>query len=173
MKRLLIISIWFEVVWFCAVIGNYSLQTVTIALVAATLLFSAFKLPLNWFKCAIVFAVGLAIDYGNFALGIFEFQSDRFPVWLVALWAIFVWYTYFLYPLVSQYPLALVSVVGGIAGTLSYVAGESLGAVSFGTSVIMTTGILLIEWTLIIALIMKVYGYEVRNSNSHLPSADR
>ncbi|AIW13731.1 DUF2878 domain-containing protein [Vibrio tubiashii] len=173
MKRLLIVSTWFQVIWFCAVIGNYDLQYATLSLVVLTLAISAVKENLSWFKYALIVVIGVLVDFTNLTIGWFQFQHEYFPVWLFALWLIFAWYTHFLYPILSQYPLAIVSMVGGIGGALSYVAGESLGAVSFGASTFTIVGILLVEWTLIIALIMKVYGHEVHNSNNSVPSADR
>jgi len=173
MKRLLIVSTWFQVIWFCAVIGNYDLQYVTLSLVVLTLAISAIKESLSWFKYALIVVIGMLVDFTNLTIGWFQFQHEHFPVWLFALWLIFAWYAHFLYPILSQYPLAIVSVVGGIGGALSYIAGESLGAVSFGASTFTIVGILLVEWTLIIALIMKVYGHEVHNSNNSIPSADR
>jgi len=173
MKRLLIVSTWFQVIWFCAVIGNYDLQYLTLSLVVLTLVYSAAKVTLNWFKYVIVVCLGVAVDFTNLTIGWFQFQHEYFPVWLFALWLIFAWYAYFLYPILSQYPLTVVSMVGGIGGTLSYIAGESLGAVSFGASTFTMVSILLVEWTLIIALIVKVYGYEVHSSNNSVPNADR
>ncbi|KLN63209.1 MULTISPECIES: DUF2878 domain-containing protein [Vibrio] len=172
MKRLLMVSTWFQAIWFCAVIGNYELQYVTLSLVAITLVVSTIKMKLNWIRVVLVVALGIVVDFTNMTFGLLQFQYEYFPLWLLALWLIFAWYAYFLYPIVSQYPLTIVSMVGGIGGALSYVAGESLGAVSFGVSNITIVSILLVEWTLIIALILKVYGYEVRSNNNSVPSAD-
>lgn len=173
MKRLLIVSTWFQAIWFCAVIGNYDLQYVTLSLVVLTLAISAVKENLSWLKYGLIVVLGLLVDFTNLTIGWFQFQHEHFPVWLFALWLIFAWYAHFLYPILSQYPLVIVSVVGGIGGALSYIAGESLGAVSFGASTFTIVGILLVEWTLIIALIMKVYGHEEHSSNNSIPSADQ
>ncbi len=173
MKRLLIVSTWFQIIWFCAVIGNYDLQYVTLSLVTLTLVVFAVKATFSWIKYAVIVASGVAVDFTNLTIGWLQFESGHFPVWLFALWLIFAWYAYFLYPILSQYPLTLVSMLGGVGGVLSYAAGESLGVVSFGASTFTMVGILFVEWTLIIALIMKVYGYEVQSNNNSVSSADR
>ncbi|KJY83215.1 zinc ABC transporter permease [Vibrio galatheae] len=163
MTRILLVSTWFQIVWFCAVIGNDNWQPLTLLLVTATLVISALKTTINWYKYSLIVTLGVAVDFTNSSFGLFQFEAQQFPLWLVALWMIFAWYAHFLYPMLSQYPLAVVSIVGGIGGTLSYCAGESLGAVVFGASIFTMTAILLVEWSLIIALVIKVYGYE--NSN--------
>ncbi|MEF1291409.1 DUF2878 domain-containing protein [Vibrio sp. M260118] len=173
MKRLLIVSTWFQVIWFCAVIGNYDLQYVTLSLVTLTLIVFAVKATFSWIKYAVIVALGLAVDFTNLTIGWLQFESGHFPLWLFALWLIFAWYAYFLHPILSQYPLILVSMVGGVGGALSYAAGESLGAVSFGVSTFTMVGILFVEWSLLIGIIIKVYGYESANNSSHLPHTNR
>ncbi|MBU2897857.1 DUF2878 domain-containing protein [Vibrio hepatarius] len=173
MKRFIIISTWFQIIWFCAVLGNYEWQYLSLLFVVGTIAISVVKTEMNWFKWLGIVAVGVVIDFSNTALGLFEFQYEGFPLWLIALWMIFAWYGYFLYPLVSQYPSLIVSIVGGIAGALSYLAGEKFGAVTFGLPFFTVAWVLFLEWFLIIALILRIYGYEVRNNGGNLPNADR
>ena len=173
MKRLLIISSWFQIIWFLAVVGQYSWQWLTLALAVMTFVATAFATKVPWFKVLLIFAIGVSVDWLNMSLGALKFEHGSFPVWLFSLWLIFIWYSYFLYPLLSQYPISLVSMVGGVGGALSYIAGEKLGAVTFGLPLITTSGILLIEWTILIALIIRVYGYETHHGNNKLPTTDR
>ena len=173
MKRLLIISTWFQVVWLCAVLGNYEWQYLSLLFVVGTIAISVVKTKINWFKWTGIVAVGVIVDFANKAVGLFQFQFEGFPLWLIALWMIFAWYGYFLYPLVSQYPVLIVSILGGIAGALSYMAGERFGAVTFGMPFFTVVCVLLVEWFLIIALILRIYGYEVRNNDGSVPDVDR
>lgn len=173
MKQLLIISTWFQAVWFLAVVGQYQMQYLTLLLAAATVAVSILKANLNWARFALVVVLGVAVDYTNLVLGLLEFQNHQFPIWLLALWLIFAWYANFLYPILSRYPITIVSIVGGIGGTLSYLAGRALGAVAFGQPTQIMVAVLLVEWTLIIGIIIKVYGYESANNSSHLPHTNR
>lgn len=172
MKRLLIVSTWFQILWFAAILGRYDWQSLVLCLVVITLLVSLYKGVIHWSKVALVVTVGVVVDFSNYSMGLFQFEQTQFPLWLFALWLIFAWYAAFLVPLLSQYPLLFVSIVGGIAGTLSYVAGEKLGAVSFGLPIFSMAALLLIEWTLIIVLIIKVYGYEANTNNRNTYRAD-
>lgn len=160
MKRLLLISTWFQLLWFLAVIGREQWQYLTLALVITTLLLSVMNKSLEWKKLGAILVIGMLLDYFNIAIGWFVFDQAGIPLWLTALWAIFAWYAYFLYPILNQYPAPVVLTVGGIAGSLSYVAGSKLGAVSFGLSLSATGLILFFEWVIVMAVILKVYGYE-------------
>lgn len=160
MKRLVLMSTWFQLLWFLAVMGQAQLQYLTLSLVIITMLATAININIEWKKLVAIMIFGSLLDYFNIAIGWFEFDQTGIPYWLIALWAIFAWYAYFLYPYVNQYPAAIVLAVGGIAGSLSYVAGSKLGAVSFGLSLSATAIILFVEWVLVIAVILKVYGYE-------------
>ncbi|MEF1282667.1 DUF2878 domain-containing protein [Vibrio sp. M250220] len=172
MKRLILISTWFQIIWFVAVIGQTSWHWLTLLLVTFTLLITAMRSEFAWKKLAVIVAVGISVDSVNMALGLLHFEQGYLPLWLVSLWVIFAWYCYFLYPVVSQYPLSIVSVIGGIGGALSYSAGEKLNAVTFGLPIVLTAGILLIEWTIMVLLIFKVYGYENHPDTRHLSSSD-
>jgi len=172
MKRLLIVSTWFQIIWFGAILGRDDWQYLTLFVVVITLLASFYKGLVPWPKLALVVSIGVLVDFSHYSLGLFQFEQLHFPLWLFALWLIFAWYAAFLLPFLSQYPLPLVATVGGIAGTLSYVAGEKLGAVTFGLPIFSMTAILMIEWTLLTALIIRVYGYENHINNSDIFRAD-
>ncbi|RTZ15641.1 DUF2878 domain-containing protein [Vibrio aquaticus] len=164
MKRLLLISTWFQVIWLMAVIGNSEWVYITGLLVSVTYVVTAVKGNVEWSKLAVVIVVGVMLDYFHMAVGWFQFEPQSFPIWLVLLWAIFAWYAYFLSPILNQYPIVPVSMVGGIAGALSYVAGAKLGAVSLSLSLPVSGFILFVEWSLLIALILRVYGHETTSS---------
>ena len=172
MKQLLIASTWFQVLWLCAVLGNYQWQNLTLVLVVTTLIISALKGWLHWRNWASILVIGLIVDFVNIKLGLFQFEHQGFPIWLAALWMLFTWYVHFLHPFVSQYPALVVSIVGGIAGALSYMAGEKFGAVVFGLPFFSVVAILLVEWFLIIWMILRVYGHEVRNDDGSLSNSD-
>jgi len=165
MKRLIIKSTWFQVIWFMAVIGAESLQYVTLSLVFFTLVISSVKGEIAWKKVVVIAALGTMLDYFHMAVGWFEFANDSFPLWLIALWFIFSWYASFLSSLLNQYPIVIVSLVGGVAGSLSYIAGEKFGGVTFSLPLHYSALMLALEWTCIIALILRGYRYENANNS--------
>ncbi|MCG9596826.1 DUF2878 domain-containing protein [Vibrio sp. Isolate25] len=157
-KRLIVYSLWFQVVWLIAVLGREDFQWVAVGLVVVSYVYSQLVAPIKLERVFLMAVMGVVVDYANMTLGIFRFQFSEFPIWLMALWFIFAWYAYFLAPLVSRFPIFLVSILGGIGGALSYLAGEKLGAVYFPLPTTTTILILMVEWLLIIAAVIKVYG---------------
>nr|WP_301337900.1 DUF2878 domain-containing protein [Vibrio sp. RE86] len=165
---MLLISTWFQVIWFMAVLGSYSLQYVTLAFAVLTLVISVAMTDLPWGKVLVVIGIGVCVDFINTYTGVFEFTEAGFPLWLLALWVAFAWYAYFLTPILIRYPLIAVSIVGSAGGVLSYIAGSKLGAVELGLPISLTSLILAIEWALMIAIIIRVYGHEQTNGNRML-----
>jgi len=173
MKRLLLISTWFQAIWLMAVIGNSEWVYFTGVLVIATYVVTAIMEDIVWQKLVVVMVVGVMLDYFHMAVGWFQFEPQSFPIWLVLLWAIFAWYANFLSPILNRYPIVPVSMIGGIAGALSYVAGAKLGAVSLSLSLPVSALILFAEWSLLIALILKVYGHETTSNGRAINTDDQ
>ncbi|KII75556.1 DUF2878 domain-containing protein [Vibrio renipiscarius] len=167
-KRFLLVSTWFQVTWFLAVVGADKWQWLTVAAVLLTLGVSAKYRWLQWRKWGLLCLIGISFDVLNQQIGVFVFESgvendlgsdfkrSVLPLWLMALWAIFMWYVQFLVPIVSRYPLALVSMMGGISGSLSYWAGSKLDAVTFGYALLPTLGWLFIGWTAVTMLCVRM-----------------
>ncbi|WP_260258745.1 DUF2878 domain-containing protein [Vibrio intestinalis] len=158
--KLLCVSTWFQVVWLMAVWGNAQLQWLTVICVAATVSFALISARFPFKPAMGLWVTGIVLDTLNQATGVLVFPTSHLPLWLISLWAIFIWYAHFIAPLVSQYPLAIVSIIGGIAGGASYLAGFKLGAVTFHYSLSTTLVILFFEWTLFIYMILKVLKHE-------------
>lgn len=154
-KRLLIASTWFQVIWFVAVVGSEQWQWLTLACLLITLGLSARLRAIVWQKWLLLTGIGIGIDMVNLHLGILIFDTRFLPLWLIVLWAMFMWYAQFLVPVVSRYPLALVSLIGGLAGSLSYLAGYKLGAVQLGYSIPFTFTWLFFVWAAITALCIR------------------
>ncbi len=144
------------------------MQWLTVALATCTYAVCLIRWPFPIEKAITLALFGMLMDYGNMQLGVLSFEQSFFPIWLLALWFSFTWYAYILKTLLSRYPLTFVSVLGGVAGALSYVAGHKFGAVSFDYSLPITLSVLFVEWSLIMALIAKVYGYGKGNSKNVL-----
>ena len=171
-KQLLLVSTWFQIIWLVAVVGNDNWQWLTVSLVTLTIVISYLYAGFHLFKPAIVVLLGITLDYLNLSVGLFEFDAPSFPLWLVGLWGIFAWYAFYLQSVLTRYPLYLVSLVGGIGGSLSYVAGANLGAVTFSLPLPYMFAILFLQWFAVVYVIMKVLGHENRDTNSNVFGVD-
>ncbi|MGR5446321.1 DUF2878 domain-containing protein [Vibrio jasicida] len=158
--RLFIASTWFQLCWFAAVLGTYQWQWLTLVLTLLTLVYCWRGEPLALKSVAIVVFMGLVLDTLNKQLSVLLFPTVWLPMWLVCLWVLFSWYAYQLKSILYRFPKNYVSVVGGIGGTASYFAGYKLQAVEFGFNTSITLAILFVEWSLVMLLILRVYGNE-------------
>ncbi|WP_159654384.1 DUF2878 domain-containing protein [Vibrio atypicus] len=164
-SQLILISTWFQILWFMAILGTEKWQWVTLSLVVFTIVVSAKYGALRLDRLLLLFIIGLTIDHTNTFFGLFEFLTAGFPIWLAALWGIFLWYANYLVPILNRYPFWAVSIVTGLSGALSYFAGMKLGAVQFPFDFTLTFMILFAEWALMIIVIKRVYRYEYHATN--------
>lgn len=156
LKRLLIISTLFQLVWFAAVLGKEAWQWLVLIGVTCLILVTAAREEFTWRNWLILTMIGIVIDSVNIKFGLIAFDSAYIPIWLVALWAAFCWYALFLGKVLSHYPLWIVSIVGGLAGALSYLAGYKLGAVSLGFSMPVAFVLFFVQWVAFVFLCMKM-----------------
>ncbi|KGK08703.1 hypothetical protein EA26_15855 [Vibrio navarrensis] len=158
--RLLLVSTWFQLGWFLCVLGKETWQWAALGYVIATLLWSWKTQPRQLKSIAIVAISGIVLDSINQQVELLNFVSDALPLWMVCLWWLFAWYASQLISVIRRFRRAQVCLIGGIAGALSYIAGEQLGAVQFGYGFLLTAFILLMQWILITFCILKVYDNE-------------
>ncbi len=153
--KLVIISVWFQLLWFLAVLGQQDFQIPLLLLVAISYLW-LFQKGKQYVAQALGLAcLGIIVDSFNQLLGIFQFQTNLIPLWLLGLWMIFSWYANLIAMKLTQFPFILVVIIGALGGALSYFAGWRLGAVSWPYSPAFTFGVVAIEWALITGLIVK------------------
>lgn len=157
--RLLLISTWFQLLWFIAVLGREHGVWVLSTFIGFTYIWSFKKQQLPVFACLIIVAFGIVIDGSNRVLGVLIFDSDNLPYWLILLWSGYAWYAFQLYPLVCGYSRFMVILMGAISGGLSYYAGFRLGAVNFGHDEILSLLWLVSEWGVVVWATLKVYDY--------------
>lgn len=160
MMRLLLVSTWFQLGWFLCVLGKETWQWAALGYVIATLLWNWKTQPRQLKSIAIVAISGTVLDSINQQVELLNFVSDALPLWMVCLWWLFAWYASQLILVIRRFRRAQVCAIGGIAGALSYIAGEQLGAVQFGYGFLLTALILLMQWILITFCILKVYDNE-------------
>ncbi len=162
--KLLLVSTWFQLAWFVAVLGqNHYLAILVgmaLAAVAIELYSSATFLGSRVIEILVVAFCGITIDSINTLFGVFQFSGWGIPLWLGCLWFMFAWYAKHLHPIAMRYSAKLVLPLFGVGGALSYLGGQKLEAVSFGYATWITLLILFIEWVVIAALILKVFKHD-------------
>lgn len=161
MKTLFAVSLWFQAIWFVAVLGTERLQWLALTMMLAALMFSLrhFSYPLE--RVIALTMVGIVIDALNQYFGLLRFATNDFPIWLMVLWGAFSWYASHLVVLMKRYPSKLICLMVGVLGSLSYWAAERLGAVHFDWPLGLTMAILWLQWMMIGALILRVFSDDV------------
>lgn len=148
-------AIWFDLVWFCLVVGQERLMPASLALLAFHLLAVASR-AWEWRRLAVLAGVGIAVDIALTMMGIFVFEEAwLIPWWLLCLWVAFAaTLSRSLAFLAKRQWLAVVT--GAIAGPISYWAGYKLGAVAFGWPVSTTLLLLAVIWAGLLPLLLKL-----------------
>jgi hypothetical protein len=152
-RSLLLKSLWFQVLWFLAVIGRQDFEIILGVAILMTLVISINKQQINMRWLLLVVLLGIGLDSMNVYLGIYQFDTQWIPSWLVGLWTIFAWYAYQLRELLIKYSQWLVLPVAAIGATLSYFAGMKLGAVAWPLTLTTTAIVVTIEWLLMMGII--------------------
>ena len=153
-KGLLVKSIWFQGLWFLAVIGRDSTFFLLLLAVGATLIYSVKKDQINLAWLATLVIIGIVLDTFHGLIGLFLFPQPWIPAWLILLWVIFIWYAYQMKTILTRFPLPIVSMIGALGAAGSYFAGLKLGAVQWPYSDGLTFVVLTIEWLLLFALLI-------------------
>nr|WP_274602132.1 DUF2878 domain-containing protein [Vibrio sp. S9_S30] len=142
-------SVWFQMLWFVAVIGR---EETLFWLLTGALVTLAYCLYENAQKLRLVMAissVGIVIDFINWQSGLFTFSIDAFPVWLLLLWVLFGWYSVQMKAIVNRTPRHIVITLVSVFGGFSYYAGQRLGAVEWVFGTPKTLSLLFLEWFLL------------------------
>lgn len=112
------------------------------------------------FAALLVIIIGLANDYllYYFKIIIFPGQSFTFlPLWLLAIWLAFSSTLHSSLFWLRKLNLLQQSLVGGIGGAVSYVAGAKLGAVEYQFSVMPAFAWHFLNWCILLPLIVKIH----------------
>ncbi|MFB9134413.1 DUF2878 domain-containing protein [Vibrio olivae] len=161
--RLLTMSIWFQLLWLLAVIGQEQTQWWLMLCVIATYLYVLLKQSIPLERLFILGFLGIAVDWFNMRTHLLSFDSEFLPTWLISLWFIFAWYAYNLVPALRPFSSWLLIPIGGLLGASSYFAGYKLEAVALPHSLSVSLSALFIEWSLIMLVILKVIYREQRS----------
>jgi hypothetical protein len=152
-RSLLFKSLWFQLLWFLAVIGRQQFELILGLSILLTLVVSIQHQQIHMRWLLAVMLIGIGLDSMNVYMGFYQFDTDFIPTWLVGLWAIFAWYAYQLKQMLLKYSAWLVVPVSAIGAALSYFAGVKLGAVTWPLSFNVTVTVVLVEWLVLMGLI--------------------
>lgn len=152
--------ILFQVCWFACVLGaaNNLLWLGPVA-VAASLLYQLWRIDSWKRELSLALTVGIfgtALDYIPFSMGAFSFTTASvpwgYPLWMSALWVGFA--TTFhssLSWIKKRYILS--AAFGAIGGPLSYIAGESLGAITLSADRVFALTAISTTWAIVTPLL--------------------
>lgn len=150
--------ILFQSIWFAAILGQGTLEWLLMLLLAMHFLLCAdlkdeLKVVLS---CT---AIGVVADTMLTLAGVFIFDPAPsvlpIPLWLVAIWLGFVsTFRHSMGYLLARPMIAIPA--AAIAAPLSYIAGMSLGAVSFGLDVAVTAVVVGLLWVGLMAVFIRI-----------------
>lgn len=162
MRKLLNFAL-FDAGWFvCVLSGTHDRPLAAVAASVVVIGVSLRWFSVDWRRDAWLFLavalIGFCVDTVQLRLGVFALIGNpRFPhlcpLWLVALWAMFgttlrgslSW-------LAGRYALA--AALGAAAGTLSYLGGAKLGAVTLHPNRAFCAAALAVAWTGVMPLLV-------------------
>ena len=150
-----LVSLWFQISWFVAVLGTENWQLLMAAIVFVTLVCTVVEGKVSVIPLVMLALFGVGFDSMNIYSGILTFRSPYVPLWLI-----FAWYVKQLLPVLSRWKLYYVIPVGGAGGTMSYLAGAKLGAVELMSPAWISLSVLMLEWIVISAVFIKVLEHE-------------
>ncbi len=143
----------FQLLWLSCVLGGNRWLWLPLLLIAGHLYLhrSQWRQELAIAPLAVV---GLAVDVGLTAAGIYQF--DHTPFWLLALWLGFVYTLDASMVWLRKLPLAALAGFGVVGGTSSYLAGERLGAVVIATPLLHSVAIIALCWAVLLPLLVRL-----------------
>lgn len=102
-----------------------------------------------WKRAACIALLGMAADQSLTILGVFDFETELLPLWLVVLWLHFGMALPCGFSFLQAWPRWGQSLAGMVAGPLSYWAGSLQGGVQFPVPLYATLLILALGWGLL------------------------
>ena len=154
-RSLILNAVLFQVGWFACIFGARHPWLLAVALAC---LVAHFLWVASWRTegrlVASVTLFGCALDSFLLNLGVFDFVGDSplLPVWLALLWALFA--TTLNHSLAwSARHWWLASLLGGVGGSLSYLAGSRIADVSFPYGQTPTLILLALIWAGVLPLL--------------------
>jgi hypothetical protein len=151
----LAITLGFNLYWLLAVWGQFDyIWLLIMMLVACWWIFRG-----SWRFAIIAAITGISMDVLLSYVGVYQFEENVIPLWLILLWLGFASFVWLLRNVIRNYSPYVLVVVGSIGGTISYWAGFRLEAVSWPMGIPVTVMITLLGWliySMILLLLLKL-----------------
>lgn len=147
--------------WFACVLGaanGWGTAGAAIAIALAMAHVAAAERPdREWPVVLAAGGIGLVADSLHAGLGILDFRGHQAgtlaPLWVVALWLQFGTVLHFCLRWLSRRYL-LASILGLVGGPLAFLAGERLGAATFGEPKLGSLALLGVSWAILLPLLV-------------------
>ena len=139
----------FQAVWLIAIVYQQAATPICVGLLLLHFVLSPTPWP-DFRSSAGGIAIGVLFDYALMESGVYRFADGEFPLWLACIWVAFVLSLRHSLAWLAPRPWFVQSLLGSICGTLSYLSGERLGAVSFGLPLVPTLIILAGIWAMMV-----------------------
>jgi hypothetical protein len=162
--------ILFQSIWFAAILGQEQLEWLVALLLITHVLLSA-NLTNELKVVLLCAAIGVAVDTALTLAGVFIFDPTPsvlpIPFWLVGIWLGFAGtFRHSMTYLVAKPLIAIPAAT--VAAPLSYLAGMSMGAVSFGLDITSTAMVVGLLWACMMALFIGIDRAHQSSSPSKL-----
>jgi len=149
----------FQLIWVSAVVFQNKGLWVCLALLALHFALSPQRKEdiTRTYKAILI---GIALDFTLMQTGIFAFEGNHFPLWLVCLWVGFVLTLRHSMAWLSNKPLYWQIPLGACGGTLSYLSGAKFGAVQLSQGWAVSAVILIVAWGTLLPLFFRIINQE-------------
>ena len=142
-------ALWFQITWFCAVLGRETLLPLTAGLILLHFYLVADRLR-ELRQLGLVALVGISVDAALSALGLFNFANDALvPLWLCGLWLAFATTFNRSLAFLADKPWLTV-LAGALVVPFNYGVGARVGAVEFGYSLPVSFIIMGAVWAILL-----------------------
>ena len=139
----------FQLIWVIAIVYQEAATAFCVLLLLLHFLLS----PTPWLdfrSSACGIAIGVMLDYALMESGVYRFSAGEFPLWLACIWIAFVLSLRHSLAWLAPRPWFVQALLGSVCGTLSYLSGARLGAVSFGLPLLPTLVVLACVWAIMV-----------------------
>ncbi|BDX08518.1 DUF2878 domain-containing protein [Planctobacterium marinum] len=145
----------FQLIWIAAVIFQSAGLWACILLLAIHFAISPER-KADFLRTYKAILIGITLDFTLMQAGVYVFEGDYFPLWLVCLWIGFVLTLRHSMAWLAEKPLYWQIILGACGGTLSYLSGSRFGAVELGMGIWVTAIILVIAWGLLLPIFYRL-----------------
>ena len=143
----------FQAIWWLGVlVGQAALLSLVLLLCLHLVLINQ-HLQRDLLALLVLAPLGWMLDLSLQAWGFWSLQTTL-PFWLLMIWAGFILSLFYSLAWLAKLPIFIQSLIGGIGGALSYLAGFKLGAISFIYPVLNTSLGLFFIWALFLPLLI-------------------